>query len=47
MAIVGIGWVFPFLVRQVILAWQGTQVGKKRKKSVKGSSLLPLLDSVA
>ena len=31
LAIVGIGWVFPFSVRQV-LAWQGTQVGKKRKK---------------
>ena len=29
LTIVGIGWVFPFSVRQVFLAWQTTQVGKK------------------
>ena len=32
LAIVGIGWVFPFSVLQVLLAWQRAQVGKKRKK---------------
>ena len=32
LAIVGFGWVFPFSIRQVLLAWQGTKVGKKRKK---------------
>ena len=32
LAIVGFGWVFPFSVRQMILAWQGTKVGKKHKK---------------
>ena len=32
LAIVDIGWVFPFSVQQVLLALQGTQVGKKRKK---------------
>ena len=32
LAIVGIGWVFPFSIRQVLLAWQETQVGKKHKK---------------
>ena len=31
-AIVGIGRVFPFLVRQVLVAWQGIRVGKKLKK---------------
>ena len=32
LAIVGIGWVFHFSVWQVLLAWQGTRVGKKCKK---------------
>ena len=32
LAIVGIGWVFPFSIRQVLVAWQGTRVGKKHKK---------------
>ena len=32
LAIVGFEWVFPFSVWQVLLAWQGTKVGKKRKK---------------
>ena len=39
MAIIGIGWVFPFSVRQVLLAWQGSQVGKKRKKVWRAASL--------
>ena len=32
LAIVWFGWVFPFSVRKVLLAWQGRKVGKKRKK---------------
>ena len=32
LAIIGFRWFFPFSVRQVLLAWQGTKVGKKRKK---------------
>ena len=32
LAIVGFGWVFPFSIRQVLFARQGTKVGKKRKK---------------
>ena len=32
LAIFGFGWVFLFSVRQVLLAWQGTKAGKKRKK---------------
>ena len=39
LTIFGIGWVFPFSVRQVLLAWQGTQVGKKRKKVWKAAPL--------
>ena len=32
LSIIRFGWVFPFSVQQVLLAWQGTKVGKKRKK---------------
>ena len=32
LAIGGFSWVFPLLVRQTLLAWQGTKAGKKRKK---------------
>ena len=39
LAIVGFGWVFPFLVQQVLLAWQGTKVGKRRKKVWRAASL--------
>ena len=28
----GMGWVFPFTVRQALLSWQETRVGKKWKK---------------
>ena len=39
LAIVRFGWVFPFSVQQVLLAWQGTKVGKKRKKVWKAAPL--------
>ena len=39
LVIVGIGWVFPFSVRLVLVAWQGTRVGKKRKKVWKTTPL--------
>ena len=32
LTIVGTTWVFPYSVRHTLLAWQGAQVGKKRKK---------------
>ena len=32
LTIVGSRWVFPLLVRQTLLTWQGTNVGRKRKK---------------
>ena len=32
MAIVDSNWVFPLMVRQSLLAWQGANVDKKRKR---------------
>ena len=32
LAIVGYSWIFPSLVCQTLLTWQGIHVGKKRKK---------------
>ena len=31
-ALVGIKWVFPETVKEVLLSWRGPFVGKKRKK---------------
>ena len=39
LAIIGMKWVFPFLVRQTLLSWQGAEVGKKRKKVWKSAPL--------
>ena len=33
LAIVGVKWVFPLSVRETILSWGGSFVGKKRKKA--------------
>ena len=33
LGIFGVQWVFPFLVRGSLLSWQGSFVGKKRKKA--------------
>ena len=27
----GVSWVFPFLVKETLLGWRGSFVGKKRK----------------
>ena len=32
LAIVGVNWVFPSLVRKTLLSWGGSLVGMKRKK---------------
>ena len=33
LAIFGVPWVFPLSVRETLLPWRGTFVGKKRKKA--------------
>ena len=33
LAIVGVKWVFPMLVRETLLAWRSSFVGKRRKKA--------------
>ena len=33
LAIFGVPWVFPLSVRETLLSWRGTFVGKKRKKA--------------
>ena len=32
--IVGVNWVFPSLVRETLLSWCGSFVGKKHKKAL-------------
>ena len=46
LAIVGSSWVFPLLVRQTLLAWQGTNVGRKHEK-IRMAAPLPFLDCLA
>ena len=33
LVLVGVSWVFPKLVRETLLSWCGTFVGKRRKKA--------------
>ena len=33
LAIVGVNWVFPLIVREALLSWNGSFVGKKHKKA--------------
>ena len=44
LSIVGISWVFPHSVLNNLLAWQGATVGKKRKKNLVGSPVVPVLE---
>ena len=39
MALVGIKWVFPLIVRETLLSWRNSFVGKKRKKAWMVASL--------
>ena len=32
LAIIGLSWLLPLLIRQTLLAWRGTNVGRKCKK---------------
>ena len=33
LAIFGVSWVFPLFVKETLLSWQGSFVGKRRKKA--------------
>ena len=46
LAIMDYNWVFPFTVRQALLAWQSASVGKKTEKSLVGGPSLFILDGV-
>ena len=46
LSIVGISWVFPQSVIHNLLAWQEAVVGKKRKKNLDISPIVPVLDSL-
>ena len=47
LSIVGTSWVFPNSVIQMLLAWQGTPVGNKRKKNLDGYPCMFILDCLA
>ena len=42
LAIVDSNWVFPLMVRQSLLAWQGANVGRKHKRMLRISFLIHL-----
>ena len=44
LAIVGSSWVVPLSVRQTLLAWQGTNIGKKMLENLDGSPSFSILD---
>ena len=46
LAIMDYNWVFPFTVRQALLAWQSASVGKKTEKRLVGGPSLFILDGV-
>ena len=40
----GVHWVLPNSIKETILCWNGTFVGKKRKKGMECSPFMPILD---
>ena len=46
LSLVGLPWVFPKTVKEALLNWKGSFVGKKRKKRVEIGPTLHVLDNV-
>ena len=46
-AIVGVNWVFPLTVRETLLSWCDSFVGKRRKKNLDDSLVSYFLDYLA
>ena len=46
LSLVGFSWVFPKMVKEALLSWKGSFIGKKKKKHVEISSTMHLLDNV-
>ena len=47
LAIVGASWVFPFSVRETLLSWIGSLVGKRRRRMWTAAPLCIFLDNLA
>ena len=46
LALFGIQWVFPEIVKEVLFSWKGPFVGKKRKKDLEFHSVVYFLDGL-
>ena len=45
LSLIGLSWVFPKTVKEALLSWKVSFVGKKKEKHVEICSTLHLLDS--
>ena len=45
-ALLGVQWVFPETVKEVLLSWRGPFVGKKKEKDMKVSPAVHFLDTL-
>ena len=46
LGLVGVQWVFPKIVKEVLYSWGGSFVGKKKEKALEFHSVIYFLDGL-